>query len=613
MDSEQKQNEEYLNTHPTAPLQPVVGEPDNGSPSSKVEKKDGGKSDKTGIRIQDLEDAKTPFDELAAKARKMEPASYTITDFTDYNKFLRISRHLKTVNDIFSKPKIPFRVPEIGKRFVRYQECLSADGRFSNFGTNYSYTGNDGVAGGATGTTPLSYFTPDANVAFVDDNRTLEMAWSHIISTMLITGITKNRFDWLTNGTRQNRAAASVTVTDLTALFTLAVDLYAGSVDTWSVGHWLLQPNISATEATAYGSIHIINANDYATFLNTNLNCALPAKTPVYDLTNSTSPNAVYGDNVLGKLILLDPLNQVVINNGMPVVNNSTYNGIPCRDVAAVAVSTRDNNIGNILDQSLDDQCMQMSLWMSLPYFTGDNALTLNSNIWKVRLHRANYQDMIIRYAARPTTTLGVTNTTPYHPLHQVIWSYRIAKTVLIQLKLKSYSLVAGMAVNNTSGRTPVNSDLKRETLCNWECRPLNLTDTRGKAFPVFIAYEFIKKNGCSPIPWDLDALTTTSGLCVTYNKYKWPQSLADDTADQSLGPIYEDYYIPNDTAVLANRAFNNMFTRARPLTFKCWKSDNSVMSIPPTKFNHDNKFIVDGYELYTGSYYNKETEDVSF
>lgn len=611
MDSEQKQNEDYLNNHPTAPLQPVVGEPDNGSPSDKIKKKDGGKSDKTGIRIQDLEDAKNPFDELAAKARKMEPASYTITDFTDYNKFLRVSRHLKTVDDIFHKSKIPFRVPEIGKHFVRYQECLTADGKYSNFGTNYSYTGNDGVAGRARYLKPLSFFAPDANVAFVDDNRTLEMAWSHIISSMLITGITKNRFDWLLNGTRQNRASANVTITDLTALFTLAVDLYAGSVDTWSVGHWLLQPNISALEATNYGNIHIINVNDYATFLNTNLNCALPAKTPVYDLTNSTSPNAVYGDLTLGKLILLDPLNKVIINNGMPVTNNSTFNGIPCRDIPAQAVNNMDSEVGNILDQSIDAQCMQMSFWMALPYLTGGDASTYTSRIWKVKLHRAYYQDMIIRYAARDTTTLGVTNVTPYHSIDQVIWSFRVAKTVIAQIKLKSYSLVAGFNVADTSGRVPVNSDLKRETLCNWECPDLNLANGGTKTFPVFVSYEFIKQNGCSPIPWDLDPLTTTSGLCIVYNKYKWPQSIAETRSDGSTSTT--SMYIPNSLGVIANYDCYNMFTRAIPLTCKSWKSDNSVMSVSPTAFNHDIKYIINGYELYNGSYVNHVTEDISF
>lgn len=630
MNAEETNNENFQNTHPAAPLEPVnTGLPTGASNTSTttVQSTAHKPVEKKKPNVKQFEDDKTPHDKLLSSALDQEPASYKLVDFMSRPYFEKYSRHLTRVQDIVSKLGCKIRVPKIDRSFVPYVETVSYDGRVPNFGPDYSFTAttaHPNPLGDQNFNDPTFNAPRAANVANNDprqdhwqaaerqtnisrSNRNLEVKWSSDVTQVLLTAISTNRWDWLKNGTRQNRAAAQATVTDITSLFTKDIDVAHGTLDTDLVAHWMYNYYVPEEEDEALlPQLNIININDLATFYNTSVTTIVSNKATLLNLSTDATNFTVWGDNALAKLVVLKPDDNVIINIGAPVENNAEFRGCPCRTIPCYQLVTPlDNHVGAILDQTLDEQTLEFSLFLNLWHLnTGiepETTVTLTT-------YRADLQDSLIRYHSRPELALGViTNTTLRRS--KVFWTYRVLKTILLQMAFKQYSAQVGVHITNTSGRV-LDVPLFRAKFLGMFSSNTAVDPNNGghHTNPVWIPFEFINNNAQPGWAITLDATNTTYGQRLAFANYKWPKSIICEEDVVNYVNINSEVEAP-DIQV----AMHSKYTWCVPLTMRYWRANNHISSVNPATYSHNNLLRVANTAWDETTYDNQATEEITF
>lgn len=629
MNVEETNNENFQNLHPAAPLEPVnTGLPTGAShtTTTTTQPTPPKPTDKKKPTVKQFEDDKTPHDKILSTALDQEPASYKLSDFMSCPSFEKYSRHLTRVQDIVSKLGVKVRVPKIDRSFVPYVEVVSYDSLTPNFGPNYSYTTTTGQPnplaavnfadptynGPKAASVDNNEQDPDAwaaafrNCTLAQSNRNLEVKWSSDVTQVLLTAISTNRWDWLKNGTRQNRAAAQATVTDITSLFSKDLDVAHGTIDTSLVAHWMYNYYVPDPDVALHPELVIININDLATFLNTSNTSIISNKATLLNLSTSAANYSVLADNVLEKMIVLNPENNVIVNIGAPVVNNAAYHGCPCRTLRCdQLVKPIDQDVAGVLDRTLDEQTLEFSMFLNLfhlPRGLGPvNGVTLT-------VYRADFQDAIIRYHSRPEPALGVLDNSTLH-FDQVVWTYRVLKTMLAQLALKQYSAQTGVNIVNTAGRV-LDDVLFASQYCGMFTANYPLLDPNYGTYdinPVWIPFEFFNNNAQMGWSLTLDATNTTFGQRSSFANYKWPRSMIIDDAAIHYININDPYQAPD---IQVNR---NNFTNCLPLTMRYWRSNNHISSIPPARYSHNKLLRVANTAWDETTYDNQVTEELTF
>lgn len=629
MNAEETNNENFQNMHPAAPLEPVnTGLPTGASltTTTTTQSSQPKSTDKKKPNVKQFEDDKTPQDKLLSTALDQEPASYKLYDFMSRPGFEKYSRHLTRVQDIVSKLGVKLRVPKIDRSFVPYVEVVAYDSLKPNFGVNYSYTATTAQPNplAAANFADPTYNGPKAanvnndeqdpnawaaayrNLRIAESNRNLEVKWSSDVTQVLLTAISTNRWDWLKNGTRQNRAAAQATVTDVTSLFTKDLDVAHGTIDTSLIAHWMYNFYSPDPDVAARPQITVININDLATFYNTSNTSIISNKATLLNLSTTSANYTALADNIIAKMIVLSPENNVIVNIGAPVANNAAYYGCPCRVIRCDELTKPiDHDVAVVLDQTLDEQTIEFSFFLNLFYLPRGlifaNGVTLTT-------YRADFQDALVRYHSRPEPSLGIFDNSTL-PLDKVVWTYRVLKTMLIQLALKQYSAQTGVNVVDTAGRVLDDVLFNNQYLGMFAAFDPLVEVNHGTMDlnPVWIPYEFYNNN--AQIGWSLtlDATNTTYGQRLAFANYKWPRSMVVDDDAIQYQNINDPFEAPD---ILVNR---NNFTNCLPLTMRYWRSNNHISSIPPARYSHNKLLRVANTAWDETTYDNQVTEELTF
>lgn len=631
MNAEETNNENFQNMHPAAPLEPVnTGLPTGASntATTTIQSSKSKPIEKKKPTVKQFEDDKTPHDKLLSSALDQEPATYKLADFMSRPSFEKYSRHLTRVQDIVTKLGCKIRVPKIDRSFVPFVETVTYDGQLPNFGAMYSFTPtvqqphptgevnfNDPTFSAPRATAlqnnvqqPEEWAQAQRLVRLFRSNRNLEVKWSSDVTQVLLTAISTNRWDWLKNGTRQNRASAQATVTDITSLFTKDLDVAHGTLDTDMIAHWIYDfyvPDENWAEEQI-PQLNVININDLATFYNTSVSTIISNKATVLNLSTSSDNFTPWGDNAIAKMIVLRPEDNVIVNIGAPVVNNAEYRGCPCRAIPCNQfVKPLDNHVGAILDQTLDEQTLEFSLFLNLWHLNSDvNPLpdvTLTT-------YRADFQDALIRYHSRPEPALGVLDNSKL-TRSKVFWTYRIVKTILLQMAFKQYSAQTRVHITNTAGRV-VDVPLFRAKYLGMFNSPTGIDPNNGNygGNPVWIPFEFINNN--AQIGWSLplDATNTTYGQRLSFANYKWPKSMVIRGDAVSYININNAVEAPDIQVILVHN-----YTNCVPLTMRYWRANNHISSVNPANYSHNDLLRVANTAWDETTYDNQVTEELTF
>lgn len=594
MNAENQNNETFQNEHPATPLMPVEqGLPQGASRTQTTQNAPSKPKANPSPKVRQLEDAKTPQDSVLAKALEQEPAKYEFTDFMSCPKFIKNSRHLSRVQDIVTKLGVKMRVPKIDRSFVPYAESIVSDGTYSNFGNQYSIQSTISMPNpnGPANFADPAYNAPQTakgvvvNVSLLPQNQDLVVKWNSDVNQVLLTAISTNRWDWLKNGTRQNRAAPQANVTDVTVLFSKDLDISHGTIDTALVAHWMYDS--FTHDPNDLKTLHVININDLATYMNNSPNNIISNKAILLDLSTNFGATPV-ADNVISKCMVFEPDNNIIINIGAPVVNNANYSGCPCRDVVCNTDAARlDQDVGLILDRTLDEQTVEFAFWCNLQHLFADGYAQANAQN-SLKTFRADFQDQLIRYHSRPEPSLGVFDSSVI-PLYQVVFTYRCLKTILINLALKRYGLTPGFASAETSGRTVDSVLFKLQYLNTWYYSFYNPNQAMDAYTPVWIPYEFINNNAQPGWKLDLDGTQTIYGTRLVFKDYHWPRSIFLGLANYTYRNVNNQNDCP-DYQRLNNIQFNYAF----PLTARHPTANNHVQSFAPGAYSHTKLYRVD-------------------
>lgn len=500
--------------------------------------------------------------------------------FTRVDEILSNLQHVESLQDIFDLTLNGLKAPCLDvQKFVPYSMAFSKRG-VPVIGQAHCYrpnrSGRYTYKAQPVNFERWTHMWDEFDGYLVESDEKLEILWPSGASEGFLTKAVTFGQAQIDQGVRNARALARYVLGDYQALITSDIDTTKRCIRTDVFAQWMYN---KVTQAS--GNLFIINASDLVSYLNTHVNSyPIPVDTLCLNLPDGAS------DQNLGKLALLNLDLIVDFNNS--VETNGMFNGaVPCRVVAKQNVSANDLWIAEILTRTYSPIELELGLFLCSLWLLRypEVGVIPDQGVVNIKYFKNTIQDQVLNFFY-----CGGKNRNSWMPrnvedLRSLIWTFRIAKTCLVQ-KSAMIDGVLASEMNIFTGKTNTYQNVLDDISGSLEFDLVERVNPAYSYLPCWIPFEFWKQNGAK-LELDDDDLVHGESAFETNKSFKVPRSIVQVTSEEynSDNNIAADvsFFGPNspDPMITILHCCDTYYAPCVPWTVKCYKSDTNTASCP--------------------------------